>query len=1253
MCDNYILQYHKQDILTILENPNKEGNFCLNINFQELFDREPTLGRSLLSDPETVLKKWNDAAFMAQGTFLKNNPNFVLKNNVNCRVYNLPPSSQTSLPGNEDVNRFLQVTGTVVRMSARKLLEFQRQYICVKCKYPVTVEAQYDKMNIIKQPKSCPNPEGCNSKTLLTFGELHNYNCKDYQEIKIQEDLSRLEGAVPNHMIVTLEDDLVNTCKPGENVTITVIVKRRWAEFDKGAKILVDVVIRANYLEVNNSACHSFAVSDEIKEFFEDFWERHAEEPLIGRSIILKSIVPEICGLHLMKLALAIVLAGGSPNKESEENTGVDRRSESHLLFVGDPGTGKSQMLRFASKIISGSVLTTGVGSTGAGLTVTAVMDNGEWQLEAGALVMADGSLCCIDEFNSMKEHDRRSIHEAMEQQTISVAKAGIVCKLKTRCTILAACNPKGNLDPDQPLCMNVAMSSPLLSRFDLILLMRDIVNEENDRNIAKYLLNVDGKVKDDSEVWTLKILQAYYSIIRKEAPKLTIEAETILSTYYRLQKQCVGQNKARTTVRLLESLIRLSQGHAKLMFHQQVEIQDTIFAIVLIDTAMDRETSLLNLKVDNDSFERPEEQYWEISQIILEKLNLDYIYEREVKKKKTAPFKKPPEVVPQKRDVKPALLFTQKRFDPEDILTQNGTSCLRAIQIRNNSFSMGQKGSNFSEDSGNFSKDYSSGDCQKPSLPKSNLNSFLERHTQTQKGTIHSQSITCRREHKVLNFTEKSVGTSDRDYSSGYAQKIILDQTEKQTSPYTTGVSSKTIKRQFPKSLLDDADLDFEMNFNKFPCTSQNLKNPAERVEGDTAKGGEREDEEMNSDKIVLGCTKQSMARKCKANISEDSGNFTIEYSPMINKKPRKFNFVKKNPKESPIVEKPDLKKSLERPQPIQTKQSKKSLSEVVKSYGEMDWDMDFDQYFDNIKSQQSQSEAQTNRPKFESHSVQSNINKLENSAVDRESIASDDLDIENCVDWNLGEDDDFPTSTQVEKNRKDFLIKNQANISVVEKNPQDVPEKRNSNKLPKAKSSIADLFAAFKYQPREDKEEITTEKALTCTTNTEKLSENAVKNIENEAPKVVVGKANIYNGSKGRKPTFPKSVLDDEDFDLTPFDFTSQISERPSQNSQKTFKKVNSETSLNENISSQKSGFSSISLSQTESEFSKSFLDDEDLDFDKNPFLPQRVETPGDSRDFCDMGQKTQMGFIRDKFTFKKGGKLLSRTDSSSSTN
>ena len=363
-----------------------------------------------------------------------------------------------------------------------------------------------------------------------------------------------------------------------------------------------------------------------------DFWRQHAGRPLAGRNKIVASVCPQIYGLALVKLAAALTVVGGVARTDA---SGARVRGEVHMLLVGDPGTGKSQVMKFAARMAARSVVTTGRGTTGAGLTVAAVKEGGQWALEAGALVLADGGLCCIDEFDGIKEADRATIHEAMEQQTVHIAKAGMVTCLPTRTAVLGVTNPRGALRLGSASASASAatnLSAPLLSRFDIVLLLLDAHEPGWDAVVSGQVLDNhqqgaasaaaaakaaeggNGGLDDGGGVggaagvaaapagaqsvaqfgWPVDVLRAYMAWAKAGGGRgggaevtMAPEAEEVLLAYYQAQRRSEDRQAARTTIRLLESLARLAQAHARLLARGRVELQDAVVAVVVADASM------------------------------------------------------------------------------------------------------------------------------------------------------------------------------------------------------------------------------------------------------------------------------------------------------------------------------------------------------------------------------------------------------------------------------------------------------------------------------------------------------------------------------------------------------------------------------------------------------------------------------------------------------------------------------------------
>ncbi|MEM3353158.1 MAG: minichromosome maintenance protein MCM, partial [Saccharolobus sp.] len=400
----------------------------------------------------------------------------------------------------------------------------------------------------------------------------------DWQKAVIQERPEEVpSGQLPRQLEVVLEDDLVDSARPGDRVKVTGILDiKQDSQVKRGSKAVFDIYMKVNSIEVSQKVLDEVVIEEDdekkIKELAKDPWIRER---------IIASIAPSIHGHLEIKEALALALFGGVPKVQPDTRI----RGDIHVLIIGDPGTAKSQMLQFISRVAPRAVYTTGKGSTAAGLTAAVVREKGtgDYYLEAGALVLADGGVAVIDEIDKMREEDRVAIHEAMEQQTVSIAKAGIVAKLNARASVIAAANPKlGRYISERPLSDNINLPPTILSRFDLIFILKDQPSEL-DKELANYIVDVHaGKIQRN--IIDIDTLKKYIAYARKNiVPKITEEAKNLIVDFFvemRRKSTESPESPILITPRQLEALIRLSEAYARMALKPLVTREDAERAI-------------------------------------------------------------------------------------------------------------------------------------------------------------------------------------------------------------------------------------------------------------------------------------------------------------------------------------------------------------------------------------------------------------------------------------------------------------------------------------------------------------------------------------------------------------------------------------------------------------------------------------------------------------------------------------------------
>ncbi|AIF69489.1 hypothetical protein PAP_05430 [Palaeococcus pacificus DY20341] len=561
-----------KDLLTVT--PKKS----IAIDWSHLNAFNPPLAQELMDNPEEVILAAKDALRIILSEDFDEEE---LK--INPRFYNLPHTLLVKELGAEHINRLIQVEGIITRVSEVKPFVQKSVFVCKDCGNEMTrLQRPYSQM--VKPPRC----ENCGSRNLELDVEKSSF--MNLQTFRLQDRPESLKGGqMPRFVDAILLDDLVDVALPGDRVIATGVLRIIMESREK--RPIFKKILEVNHIEQISKDVEELEISPEDEQKIREL----AKRPDVIDAIV-GSIAPAIWGHKEVKKGIALALFGGVHRQLPD---GTKLRGESHVLLVGDPGVAKSQILRYVANLAPRAIYTSGKSSSAAGLTAAAVRDEltGSWVLEAGVLVLADMGVALIDEFDKMSDRDRSAIHEALEQQSISISKAGITATLNSRTTVIAAANPKyGRFNRAKPLPEQLDLPPTLLSRFDLIFVLLDEPDENIDSDIATHILKVRrGEAEAVAPKVPYDLLKKYIAYARKNIhPVLSKEAMDEIKRYYiRMRKRAkVGNSEEGVkpmpiTARQLEALIRLSEAHARMRLSDVVTREDAKEAIAIMEYAL------------------------------------------------------------------------------------------------------------------------------------------------------------------------------------------------------------------------------------------------------------------------------------------------------------------------------------------------------------------------------------------------------------------------------------------------------------------------------------------------------------------------------------------------------------------------------------------------------------------------------------------------------------------------------------------
>ena len=572
LLQDFLEMHYYDDLIEALQ----QGQKHVIVDFHTLASFNLDLAQHLLDNPEE-LRKTAELA-IERLNLSGDTKQFFL------RVKNLPASQHITIRNirSKHIGKFIQVEGAVRQKGDVRPHVTSAKFECPSCGNVMNI-VQLDHKKFL-EPTQC----GCGRKGGF---RLLSKELVDVQKLVLEEATEDLDGGEqPKRFNLMLRHDLVSPISekktnPGSKIQVTGVVNEIPINLYSGAKsVEFDLILEGNFIIPIQEEFAAVKISAEEEKEIKEFSQNTPFKRLV------KSFAPTIYGMEKIKESLVLQLMGGVIKPRSD---GVRTRGDIHVLLIGDPGAAKSQLLKRVTKIAPKSRFVSGKGASGAGLTASVVKDEflKGWALEAGALVLANQGIACIDELDKMTDEDRSAMHEALEQQTITVSKANIQATLRSETTVLAAANPKfGRFDPYEMLGKQINLPPALISRFDLIFPVRDIPDKEKDDKIASFILRLHQDVTraDDVELNT-DFIKKYIAYAKKNCkPRLSDEALEEIRAYYVKIRNMGGEGESGIkavpiTARQLEALVRLTEASARTRLSPEATGDDAKKAIELL----------------------------------------------------------------------------------------------------------------------------------------------------------------------------------------------------------------------------------------------------------------------------------------------------------------------------------------------------------------------------------------------------------------------------------------------------------------------------------------------------------------------------------------------------------------------------------------------------------------------------------------------------------------------------------------------